>query len=300
MRFSATFDGVWKRVRVRMCGCTLAIVVAVVLCPWSAAQTRSDVQSSSASNLPDDPSVAAPPSESFIGAVGGAVRTVGEDEWHFIKAPLRRKALVWDALFLTATGVLIANDESVARQVQPSWHTTSLNISDAGAYGSAAIAGGIYITGLLVKNEHAQEAGIRTAEATVDSVLMYAAMKGIFQRQRPYMGQGDGKFFSGNWSSGSFPSGHSMFTWTIASTIAHQYHSIPLDILMYGIAGTVSTTRVTAHEHFPSDVFVGGVLGYLIGDYVSHKPESGFPIRSESKTQKVRDAVLEHVALGVE
>ena len=48
-----------------------------------------------------------------------------------------------------------------------------------------------------------------------------------------------------------------MFTWTIASTIAHQYHSVPLQILLYGIATTVSTTRVTAGQHSPSDVLVG-------------------------------------------
>ena len=61
-------------------------------------------------------------------------------------------------------------------------------------------------------------------------------MKAIFQRQRPYSGVGEGKFFAGNWTNGSFPSGHAMFTWTIASTVAHEYHSMPLDILMYGLA----------------------------------------------------------------
>jgi membrane-associated phospholipid phosphatase len=197
-----------------------------------------------------------------------------------------------------ATGVLIANDESVLYQVPVSWHSTGRDISDACTYGSAAIAGGIYFTGLITRDEHAQEAGIRTAEATADSVILYSAMKAIFQRQRPYSGVGEGKFFAGNWSNGSFPSGHAMFTWTIASTVAHQYHSVPLDILMYGLATTVSTTRVTAGQHFPSDVFVGSVLGFLIGNYVAHKPESGFPIRRQNKFRRVPDAVLDHVSIG--
>jgi len=232
-----------------------------------------------------------------MGSIG---RTIGEDELHFIKAPFKKKALVWDALFVGATGVLIANDESVLYQVPASWHPTSLNISDACTYGTAAVAGGIYFTGLFTKNEHAQESGIRTAEATVDSVLMYGVMKAVFQRQRPYTGVGEGKFFSGNWTNGSFPSGHAMFAWTIASTVAHQYHSVPLDLLLYGLASSVSVTRVTAGQHFPSDVFVGSILGYLIGDYVAHKPESGFPVRTHSKFKRVPDAILQHVTIGIQ
>jgi membrane-associated phospholipid phosphatase len=195
--------------------------------------------------------------------------------------------------------VLIANDESVLYAIPTQWHSTNREISNGALYGTAALAGGIYLTGLFTENEHSQEVGIRTAEATIDSVILYAAMKGIFQRQRPYTGPGEGKFFAGNWSNGSFPSGHAMFTWTIASTVAHQYHSIPLDILLYGMAGTVTTTRVLAGQHFPSDVFVGSVLGYLIGDYVAHKPQEIRGIRA-SKVQKVRNALLEHVDIGVE
>jgi membrane-associated phospholipid phosphatase len=129
---------------------------------------------------------------------------------------------------------------------------------------------------------------------------MYGVMKAVFQRQRPYTGVGEGKFFSGNWTNGSFPSGHAMFAWTIASTVAHQYHSVPLDLLLYGLASSVSVTRVTAGQHFPSDVFVGSILGYLIGDYVAHKPESGFPVRTHSKFKRVPDAILQHVTIGIQ
>jgi len=249
--------------------------------------------------LPDAPSATAPQSENFVGALGSAAKTIGEDEWHFIKAPFHKKALIWDGLFLASTGVLIANDESVLYQVPVSWHATSRNISDGALYGASAIAGGIYLTGLFTKDAHEQEVGIRTAEATVDSVIMYGAMKAIFQRQRPYTGPGEGKFFAGNWTNGSFPSGHAMFTWTIASAVAHQYHSIPLDLALYGLASTVSVTRVTAGQHFPSDVFVGSILGYLIGDYVAHKQENVGPIRG-SKLERVSNALLANIDIGIE
>lgn len=302
IRYRAPAIETFSMVRTKVRVCLLASMV-VLASPRLTAQTASGSSqagaASSSSTLPDAPFAADVPSESFIGAVGGAAKTIGQDEWHFIKAPFHKKAIVWDALFLSATGVLIANDESVLYAIPAQWHSTNREISNGALYGTAAVAGGIYLTGLFTENEHSQEVGIRTAEATVDSVIMYAAMKAIFQRQRPYSGSGEGKFFAGNWTNGSFPSGHAMFTWTIASAVAHQYHSVPLDILMYGMASTVTTSRVLAGQHFPSDVFVGSVLGYLIGDYVAHKPQEIRCIRA-SKIQKVRNALLEHVEIGVE
>ncbi len=251
--------------------------------------------------LPDAPSTSRESeAKSLTGGAEKLVKTIGLDEWHIIKAPFQKKALVWDAVVLGATGVLIANDESVAHQVQTQWHDTSINVSSATVYATAATAGGIYVTGLFTHSDHAQETGIRSAEAAIDSALLYGAMKAIMARQRPYMGNGDGKFFSGNWSSGSFPSGHSTMAWTLASVVAHEYPSWPVRILMYGLATTASTARVTAGVHFPADVFAGGVMGYLIGDYVASKPSAKkiSTAQSHSRIRRMPEAVLQHVAIG--
>ena len=281
--------------------------VLLTSCACLPAQTQDAVNVSpaaadnSSSTLPDDPSVSADrQSESAGQRLGTIGKTIGEDELHFIKAPFKKSAIKWDILFVGSTAALISTDERVLHDVPDSWHQTSHDIANGSLYGTAGIAAGIYFTGLITKDEHAQETGIRTAEATVDSVIMYGALKVITQRQRPFTGEGEGRFFAGNWKNGSFPSGHAMFAWTVASSVAHQYHSIPLDLAMYGLASTVSVTRVTAGLHFPSDVFVGSIFGYLIGDYVAHKNESGFPIRSEGKFGRARDAVLQHVVIGVQ
>jgi membrane-associated phospholipid phosphatase len=132
---------------------------------------------------------------------------------------------------------------------------------------------------------------------------MYGALKAILQRERPFSDGAEGKFFSGNWQSGSFPSGHSMFDWTIASVIAHEYPKWPVAVAMYGLATASSTYRVTAGVHFPSDVVAGGVLGYLIGRYVAkqdnHLPGDS-PTHTKSKLIRVEDAVLSHVSIGVQ
>jgi membrane-associated phospholipid phosphatase len=233
--------------------------------------------------------------------LGTAVKTIGDDELHIVKSPFSVSALKWDALAVGATGVLIANDESVAHQVSPSWHNTSINISNAGVYGLGAAAGGIFVTGLITHNEHATDTGIRSAEASVDSVILYAALKAVLARQRPYTGAGEGKFFSGNWTSGSFPSGHATFAWTLASVMAHEYPNWPMRLLMYGAATAVSTTRVTGGVHFPADVFSGSVIGYGVGTYVAHKDRQKAPSpHSQNKIKRAQNAVLEHVAIGAQ
>jgi membrane-associated phospholipid phosphatase len=253
------------------------------------------------SALPDVPPAPSPQqqqSKSFASSLGTAIKTIGEDELDILKSPFSPGALKWDAMVIGATGILIANDESVAHQVSPSWHNTSINISDAGVYGLGAAAGGIFVSGLFTHDEHAIDTGIRSAEASVDSVILYAAMKAILARQRPYTGEGEGKLFSGNWTAGSFPSGHATLAWTLATVMAREYPNWPMRLLMYGVATAVSTTRVTGGVHFPSDVFAGSVIGFGVGTYVSHKDRQKLMVpRSQNRIQRIENALLEHVAI---
>ena len=213
--------------------------------------------------LPDAPSSSTDvQSSSFGEELGHGVLTIGKDELTFIKAPFKKKNLKWDVLFVAALTPLIATDEHVVQQVNPAWHDTGIAVSNAILGIDVVTAGGIFITGLATDNTHAKDTGVATARAVADSVIMYGAMKADLQRERPFSGGAEGKFFSGNWSNGSFPSGHSMFNWTIASVIAHEYPKWPVAVVMYGLATASSTYRVTAGVHFPSDVVAGGVLGY--------------------------------------
>ncbi len=284
------------------------MVAVTLLAPsWSVAYaqgrpsdaTATEQTPSPVAALPDAPSATKETESSSFGkSLGTAVKTIGEDELHIIKSPFSVSALKWDALVVGATGVLIANDESVAHQVSPSWHNTSIDISNAGVYGLGAAAGGILVTGLITHDEHATDTGIRSAEASVDSLILYSSLKAILARQRPYTGAGEGKFFSGNWTAGSFPSGHATFAWTLASVIAHEYPNWPMRLLMYGAATAVSTTRVTGGVHFPADVFAGSVIGYGVGTYVAHKDlHKALSPHSEKRIKRVENAVLEHVAI---
>ena len=66
--------------------------------------------------------------------------------------------------------------------------------------------------------------------------------------------------------------------------------------IFYSLATTVSASRVIARQHFPSDVVVGSVFGYLIGGYVVHRRsrESGYISLSSLATPNGRGFQLSY------
>ena len=67
----------------------------------------------------------------------------------------------------------------------------------------------------------------------------------------------------------SFPSGHSITAWSVATVIAEQYkETIVVPVFAYAIATGVGLSRVTLNAHWLSDAIVGASLGYGIGRYL--------------------------------
>jgi len=204
------------------------------------------------------------------GAFKQTIRRFGKDQAGIYSAPFHRTNLKWDALFLAGTGVLIATDRRSSRALPGNHVDISRNISTAGLYGTAAAAGAFWFSGLATHNEHAREAGTLSAEAFANALPVYAGLQLITGRERPNEGTGNGRFWRNNALNSSFPSGHALFTWSMASVIAHEYPRPWVKWLVYGTATAVSLTRFTGREHFSSDVVVGSVLGYLVGRHIFH------------------------------
>lgn len=167
------------------------------------------------------------------------------------------------ALFTTdrITGDEIAEFD---RQVK-----TSRIISYPGStYGAGAVAATFYLLGRKQHDARARETGILSAEALIDSLVVGSALKAITQRGRPQTGRERSEFFDGG---NSFPSGHSIQAWSVATIIANEYHDRRIvQLSAYGIASAVSVARFTVGKHYISDVLVGSALGYGIGRYVYH------------------------------
>ena len=134
-------------------------------------------------------------------------------------------------------------------------------------------------------------------EAVADTSLMQLALKPLFGRARPTQSDGNGHFWdSPARISASFPSGHSINTFAMASVIAHEYHHHTwVKVLCYGYGAGVAAARLAARQHFPSDVVAGGAMGWFVGDYVYGKRHN--PDLDSKRT--VTERILDHVHLGL-
>ena len=185
-----------------------------------------------------------------------------------------------DAKWLGPLGVstmaLIATDRRTSGELVE--HGDNLNrlrisrdISQLGAtYFTAGVVAGLYLTGRATHNNHLRETGLLSAEALIDSGIVVGALKTASQRPRPSLDHSSGSFFHGG---SSFPSGHAIGAWSVATVIAQEYgHHRPLvQVAAYGIATAVGLARYTGRTHFLSESLVGSAMGYGIGRYVYYK-----------------------------
>ena len=192
------------------------------------------------------------------------------DQKELYSAPFKIKNLKWDALFLGTTAALLATDRQVMRDVPRDHVNISHDIALTLLLGTGATAGGIWLYGLKTGDRHADETGQLTLESLANTFLIYTPMQFIAGRERPDEGAGNGRFWRHGGFNTSFPAGHPMFTWAMASVVAHEYPRPWVKVLVYGAAVSLSGARLTGRNHFPSDIWVGSILGYLIGTHIFH------------------------------
>src|SRR5215471_7026690 len=173
---------------------------------------------------------------------------------------------------------MFATDYELSRRISkdPSTISRYKNISDVGVGALIGGAGGMWVLGHMKHNEHWSETGFLAGEAGLNSLLAVEALKYSLRRERPYQGDGTGPFFQSGGTS--FPSEHSAAAWAVAGVIAHEYPGPLTKIAVYGLASLVSISRVRAHQHFNSDVFIGSLIGNMVAQdvYAHHfNPELG-------------------------
>ncbi|MGC2829681.1 MAG: phosphatase PAP2 family protein [Candidatus Acidiferrum sp.] len=183
------------------------------------------------------------------------------------------------ALIVGSTAGLIAADP----QTMPHFRQTTAFSGFNRAFSSTSTAGIIaavpaafYVASLIRKNSYDQSTGLLAGEAVADDAVLLVVMKSITRRQRPdeiaLNGSYSDTFFQSHSSfagtGSSFPSGHAMMSFSVATVFARRYRQhrwVPF--VAYGLASVISFSRVTTGAHFPSDVFLGAALGYVIARF---------------------------------
>jgi membrane-associated phospholipid phosphatase len=227
-----------------------------------------------------------PPDQCGLHALKRCAAEIAKDQAGILTSPLRihKKDFVWLVPFAAATSAAFIFDRRALEQVStnPSRVQDFRSASNfTGIYMPLAATGASWLTGVVKHNDHLRETGFLAAEAMADTALFTTMFKYATNRVRPLAARlsdesgefwPDGKHYPG---ADSFPSGHTAVAFAFAHVIANEYPGWKIKLAVYGLAAATAFERVAGREHFPSDVLVGGGIGYLIGGYVYRHHHAG-------------------------
>jgi len=199
-----------------------------------------------------------------------------DDQGVIWTSPFRTRPhdLKWVLPLLLATGAAIATDHQAmnAAPHDPKFNHENVVASDVLVGGFIAAPLLLFEKGQYHADPHARETGILGSESILNGLAVEQGMKLIFWRERPSVDSGRGRFFQTSAGlDSSFPSSHTVVTWSSAAVLADEYPTFWKQFGIYTLAGGVSLTRVLGQQHFPSDVLVGSAAGWLVGHYVYRK-----------------------------
>ena len=229
---------------------------------------------------PGDTESAKPLARKLVGNVLLDQKEIWTSPFHMHKGDAK-----WWLGFGALTGALIATDRHTSTALENSngqiaWGN---HLSTIGAaYTLIPLVAGFYTFGVLGEDPKARETAVLGGEALLDSLIVVSVLKPIAGRNRPNAKDDPGNFFDGG---ASFPSGHAIETWSLASVISYEYgHTKLVPIIACALAGVVTVSRFTAQQHYASDLVVGGAMGWFIGRYV-WKTHQDHAIHPHSKIQ---------------
>lgn len=133
------------------------------------------------------------------------------------------------------------------------------------------ISAGIYGFGLLTDNEKVRHTGVLIIASAVTSGIIQSITKTAVGRARPLAGNRDDfKPFDGTSEYHSFPSGHSILSFSMAHAIAKQFDSFWVKAGIYTVGSIAPISRLWADAHWLSDVGLGMVISVVVVDGVDN------------------------------
>jgi membrane-associated PAP2 superfamily phosphatase len=212
-----------------------------------------------------------------------------------ITAPFKFKTKQWiitgAAVGITVTLIRFDNDIDLWATVQKQKHNwvnkSSPVISQFGnTYGISSVAA-IGLISAAFKKQKGVQTSLLATQALITSAAWVQLIKHLTGREDPSASYVYSKKAGGQWwgpfaqydqdlpvyksvsSFDAFPSGHTAAAFSIATVFASQYDDIKaIPIISYSMATLVGVSRLTEHAHWASDVFVGGLIGYVCGKQV--------------------------------
>jgi membrane-associated phospholipid phosphatase len=202
--------------------------------------------------------------------------------WSFPARLLQGQNWAPTAAVLGTTAGLLLLDSSEGGYFRrtPTFHGfNNIFTGNVTAIGTGAVPASLYAIGLIRRDSKMQHTALLAGEAMADAAILQTVLKDATKRVKPagfpVSGNLNDSWFEKRGSpssyirgNGSFPSGHTMAAFSVATIIARRYRNhrwVPY--AAYGLASVVGFSRLSLSVHFLSDVFMGGALGYSISRF---------------------------------
>lgn len=219
-------------------------------------------------------------------------------------SPLHMSERGWLNTMMVAgvTASFIHFDQELDKEIKPIKYRNrfiyniSPHITEMGDYYGYMTVAGIGLYSLAFHDYRAFRTSLLASQAAICAGLWIRAGKILTGRMRPGATYVDREFTEDHWFGpfaqydkdkyfgrgiagfDAFPSGHTGAAFAMATVFARQYRDKPaVPIFAYTIAGIVGVTRLFEHEHYVSDVFLGGIVGYLCARQVLRTEDELFP-----------------------
>lgn len=177
-------------------------------------------------------------------------------------APLqwKEKQILIAGAVACGIGILFLFDEEISRWFRRKGEKAFPILKDFGwYYGSPenhyAINGGMYLYGLILRNEEVRNTGVLLISASAAAGLFQTLAKIIIGRARPLRNEGKASFspFSKENSYYSFPSGHSILSFTTAYALGSRFNNPILKGGIYFFGSIAPVSRLWAGAHWITD-----------------------------------------------
>jgi len=171
---------------------------------------------------------------------------------------------------------LMQFDDSIKEQFSKINSEKNHWLMEAGRYWgeplpSIGLSGLLLIHGYSTNNETTKKIGFEIGQSFFYSVSVTSGLKVIFGRARPSTDLPSNTFspFSFGNSYWSYPSGHTTVAFSLSTVLAANTTNTALKVIAFIPAITTAVSRVYQNHHWASDVFLGAMIGYFTGKFVT-------------------------------
>ena len=199
--------------------------------------------------------------------------------WSFPARLVQGQSWIPTASVLGTTAGLVALDPTEAsyfRRTSTFHGFNNIFTGNAAVVGTIGAPASLYVIGLIRKDSKMERTALLAGEALADTEIVTTVLKDATKRVRPVAFPAQGNLYDSWFESrgsllrgnGSFPSGHTIAAFSVATVIARRYGNhrwVPY--AAYGMAALVGFSRLTLSAHFLSDVFMGGAIAYSISRF---------------------------------